>query len=235
MKRLVGTTLSAILLVSLCLAQKSLKPWTEWKEAEAKKLLDNSPWAHTIESFDAGQESKATTATNPLATADERLNDAVLLTKVRLLSAKPVRQAFLRWVEARQKSPNPKLTESLQKLVEQSYEDWIVIAVQPEKKDGSVPYNEMTELTKATTAGLQAHVWLQTSKGKSERVLLKEYMPPGNDGLGARFIFPRKLNGKEFVVPENGHLKFHAELPQRINLEWGFKISDLFYEGKLEY
>jgi len=88
-------------------AQWDKKPYTEWTEKDAQKLLNDSPWART-QSFDSPMElykgpqtgrqgtSTATTARPP---------DAIrLFFRVRFLSAKPVRQALSRMIELKQKA-----------------------------------------------------------------------------------------------------------------------------------
>jgi hypothetical protein len=45
-------------------------------------------------------------------------------------------------------------------------------------------------------------------------VFLQEYQPPRNDGLGARFIFPRLIDDKPYNTAESGEIHFVSELSQ---------------------
>jgi hypothetical protein len=66
----------------------------------------------------------------------------------------------------------------------------------------------------------------------SQRVFLQEYRPPSGDGMGAIFIFPRIVNSKPILDRKSGEVRFYGEFP-RLNMR--FKVSDLMYEGVLEY
>jgi len=61
-----------------------------------------------------------------------------------------------------------------------------------------------------------------------------DYKPPINDGLGAKFIFPRSVGGRPFLV-ESGSVRFFVQLTDKITLNLTYKVSDMFYEGHLEY
>lgn len=55
------------------------------------------------------------------------------------------------------------------------------------------------------------------------------------DGMGAKFLFPRALKDEPFVTPQSGYLRFYAEMDKNIKLNMRFKVSELMYDGKLEY
>src|SRR5262249_10927572 len=92
---------------------------------------------------------------------------------------------------------------------------------------------EPNDFRLSTTTKLQSHTWLQVDKG--ERIFLLEYQPPGKDGLGAKFIFPRTINGAPVIKPGDGSLQFFSELSPKLQLKCDFIIRTLEYEGKLEY
>ncbi|HEV2664599.1 MAG TPA: hypothetical protein VG324_06800, partial [Blastocatellia bacterium] len=64
---------------------------------------------------------------------------------------------------------------------------------------------------------------------------LEQYMAPINDGMGAKFVFPRKLDNELFVNEQSGFLRFYSEMGKNLKLNMRFKISDMMYEGRLEY
>jgi len=76
--------------------EKKTKPWTEWMDKDAKKILAESPWAHTqIEPDTAQIFYSATGASGGSATPQGRSalsqpNPANF--HIRLLSARPIRQ-----------------------------------------------------------------------------------------------------------------------------------------------
>ena len=101
-----------------------------------------------------------------------------------------------------------------------------------------VTWNEQTgrvtrafERWKATDTDIRAY--LERNDGK--RVFIEEYTPPGSDGFGARFIFPRTLDGKPFLTPEHTLVRFVSELDSQIKLRMDYKVSEMMLDGKLEY
>ena len=74
-----------------------------------------------------------------------------------------------------------------------------------------------------------------------QRVFLQEYRAPSGDGMGAIFIFPRMVNDKPLLDPKSGEVRFYAEFPklggndQQIRLNVRFKVSELMYDGILDY
>jgi len=60
-------------------------------------------------------------------------------------------------------------------------------------------------------------------------------MPPTNDGLGAKFVFARNFEGKPFLSSEFSQVRFYSEVSKSVKLDQRFKISDMQYNGKLEY
>lgn len=228
----------------------SKKPYTEWSENQANKLLNDSPWAQThafsdtSKAFntDLGRQSQSSTASS-VVTVNFR---------VRFLSSRPVRQAISRLAAVRQKGELPPQRASfLKALAEAPFPDYVIVAVTCDSDRGSDMLQQANEtLRKATTAELANKTYLLTNDG--QRVYLKEYQAPRNDGLGARFIFPRIVNGKEILTSEGGEMVFHAEMGGGSELNSGvvtkdsehgygftlhtrYKVKEMKFGGKLEY
>jgi hypothetical protein len=62
----------------------------------------------------------------------------------------------------------------------------------------------------------------------------RDFKPPISDGLGAKFVFPRQVDGQPFLT-ETGDVRFFAQLSDKITLNTKYKLQDMVYEGKLEY
>src|SRR5687767_3576379 len=104
---IVAVIACAILLSSsLVLAQKNEKPWTEWTQKEAEKVLSSSPWAQTQNDTDT-REMFFSPTNDPRARGRTTENDSSRLANgatnqsvnvkfiVRFFSARPVRQALV--------------------------------------------------------------------------------------------------------------------------------------------
>ncbi|HXI74812.1 MAG TPA: hypothetical protein VNG94_04455, partial [Pyrinomonadaceae bacterium] len=147
MRRILVTCSALILFAASASAQKT-KPWTEWSEKEAEKILNDSAWGQTqseIKETQQGSESAitATTAarredTNTKAAANvesgEKKAPAMSLHyRVRLLSAKPIRAAFVRMLEI-QGAPAERVAQ-LRTFVDRDFGDIIVVTITMDGND----------------------------------------------------------------------------------------------------
>jgi hypothetical protein len=91
----------------------------------------------------------------------------------------------------------------------------------------------MQVIESAATGTLKNTTYLERNDGK--RVFLEQYVPPGKDGFGARFIFPRMVDERPFLSTEFNDVRFVSEFGTSIKLNMRFKVSDMMLDGKLEY
>jgi hypothetical protein len=86
----------------------------------------------------------------------------------------------------------------------------------------------------SSTETLKQNIYL-ISQG-SGRVELKEYFPPSSDGTGAKFVFPRTVNGTAIVQPGDREINLEFYFPpvdQKLFIK--FKAEELSYQGELSY
>lgn len=215
-------------------AQKKFKPWNEWSEKDALKMLNDSPWGqtqtdtNTSEMFFSPTSDRARNASRDQQGA---MNQAVNLNfRIRFLSAKPIRQAIARQISLK----TPQMEEQMKGFAEQTSDQYIVVAVDYDSTDRRMLGPAMQAFTSANVGILKNNTYLEIKDGK--RIFLDKYMPPSSDGLGAKFVFPRQAEGKPFVTPDSGYLRFYTEIPNTsVKLNMRFKIQDMTYDGKLEY
>ncbi len=245
MRKFAVTFLCLCLLTLAVGAQKKMKPWTEWSEKEALKILNDSAWGQTQTdtnmsemfykptantSAGRGAASSSSSGDSNDRNAQGALNQATNLNyRIRLFSARPVRQAFAR----RLMLQNPQLTEQLKAFAEQRSAEYIVVAVDYDSSDRRFLGPAMQAFSSANEGVLKNNTYLETKNGK--RVFLQQYKAPINDGLGAKFVFPRQVSGEPFITAESGYLRFYTEVTKDIKLNMRFKVSDLMFEGQLEY
>ncbi len=120
----------------------------------------------------------------------------------------------------------------------------------------------MQALNSAVTSVLKNSVYLERKDGK--RIFLSDYVPPGKDPFGARFIFSRTVEGQPFITADSGSLRFHAEYENKVpldaistgrtgstsrqtnstiqtdsafklKLDMKFKVAEMIYNGELEF
>ncbi len=220
-------------------AQWNDKPYTRWSEDEARKLLNDSPWgqtqAYTDTSLEFGTGPKATTGISGTTTRTTVDYSARRIDfRIRLLSSKPIRQAFSRLVEIKQKNaPGDQLAAQLKAFANAEIPDYIIVALDCDSKEARTELQEARALLdNRKTADLKNKTYLSV---RGERVFLVEYQPPKKDGFGARFIFPRLVDGKPFITPESGEVQFYSEFAENLTFNIRYKIKDMIFQGKLEY
>lgn len=232
------------MVVSLGLAQK--KPWTEWTKKDVEKTLNDSAWGQTQSEGSDSSSSTQTSAITQVAApraADREVSQrqgesgegkpsTVVKFHVRFLSAKPVRAAFARMVLLTKPQADEALATQLQAFVDRDFADYIVVSVGVEVGDQKMATPVMRAFSAATTEALQKNVYLERKDGK--KLFLMEYRAPTEDGMGAKFVFPRKFEGQPFLS-ENDSVRFIAQLNEKMKLNTRYKLSDMLYEGKLEY
>ena len=244
---------TSLLFASIGVSQE--KPWTEWSRAEAEKILNHSAWGQTQTDTDTSemvytpttqgggasstrsQTIRGTTErqsiTNNRATQGATNQPVSVNYHVRLLSARPVRQAFLRFMELSQKNLDPEILKGLRMFAERDFSEYIVVAVTFDSTDGRFSGPVLQAFASATIGTLKNQTYLERKDGK--RLFLMEYRAPINDGLGAKFIFPRLVDEVNFLKVDSGSVRFFSEVTSQIKLNVTYKMSDMMYQGQLEY
>src|SRR5574338_496853 len=151
---------------------------------------------------------------------------------LRLFSARPIRQAFVRMIQLQRKELPSDTVARLNAFAEVASEDSIIIAVTVENPDANMLGKAMQIIRNATTAELKNTTYLERGDGK--RVFLEQYTPPGGDGFGARFIFPRMVDGKPFLSEDFTIVRFVSTVDSSIKLHMTYKVKDMMLDGKLE-
>ena len=226
-------------------AQNSAKPWSEWSKKEVEKMLNDSAWSQTQVEEKKEQPPQNVEAVTQVAanrSADRQMNrtgesgetkaQPSVKYHVRFLSAKPVRAAFARMVLLSKTQPDEALTGQLQGFIDRSFADYIVVSVGVEVSDAKVAEQLMHALGMATADALKQNVYLERKDGK--KLYLMEYRAPTEDGMGAKFVFQRVVDGQPFLS-ETDSVRFVAQFNERMKLNTRYKLSDMLYDGKLEY
>ena len=236
----------AILFIAVPAAAQKTKPWTEWTEKEAAKILNDSAWGQTQTEVSEAAEPSSVSAVTPTTAArreDQRISSASntesgeskarasINYRVRFLSAKPVRAAFVRMIELQ--GATPERVAELRPFVDRDFGDYIVITLSVDGTDRKRLGPSTEEIKSAEEATLQKSAYLERKDGT--RVFLTNFRAPAQDGLGAKFVFPRVVDGKPFIEAGSGEFKFVLELGKTIKINRKFKVSEMMYDGKLEY
>ena len=250
-----ATVLLVILSSSVVISQWRPGPWVEMPRRNAEKLVSDSPWAQTQVDTDvsemffsptragtpssgrststSGQQASQSSINNKRSDRGA-VNEAVEIRyRICFLSARPVREAFAKLVLLSQRNPDNDLMQRLHSFVRRDFSSYIVIAVTIDSNDNRFLGPVMQQVNSATTGTLKNKVYLERPDGK--HLFLNDYHAPVADGLGAKFIFPRKVNGENFLDLKSQSVRFVAEFSDNVKLNMQFKVSDMIYDQKLEY
>ena len=239
MKKKVAIALMA-LMAAAAVAQKNDGPWAEWSKKDCEKLISDSPWAKTQTDTDTSEmfftpgSGGPDVGRNSAGNRDFHgaTNQAVNVQfVVRFFSARPVRQALARLMEINNKPPAD-VVAKLHQFAEMQSTNSIIVTVTFVSNDQRYSGVVMQQFNSAATGSLKNDAYLQRSDAK--QLFLEEYVPPGKDGFGARFIFLRAIDGEPFIKDATGELRFYAKYPNGIKIDRRFKLADMMYQGQLE-
>ncbi len=223
-------------------AQKNEKDWTKWTKKEADKILSNSPWAQnqtdtdTSEMFFSPTTDPTKRSAPPTQRDEDRLaqgatNQSVNVKFViRFFSARPIRQALIRRLEL-ENNPPPDVLARMRDFANLQSND-IIITVSTESSDQRSERAVMQLFNSAVTGTLKNDTYLERN---GKRLFLSEYVPPGKDGFGAKFVFSRHLDETLFIADNTGEVRFYSKFEKGPKIDRRFKVADMMYQGALEY
>lgn len=222
--------------LAACSVAGQKRPWKDWSRKDAEKVLNDSPWAHPQIDMELSDPNRLNRS-RVVGTGDEevrtRMSGERAVYAIRFLSARPVRQAFVRLMQLQTKDYPADVIERMNAFAEKKPDDSIVIAVTIEGPD-SKPIEKVMNVLRTTNTGLlRSNTYLERSDGK--RVYLTDYAPPGRDGFGARFIFPRSADGQPFLTTGFSTVRFIADLGSSIKFDMTYKLKDMLTDGVLEF
>jgi len=224
------------------IGQNQEKSWKEWSKKDAEKVLTDSAWAHVQVDTDTSEmffqpttDSRSGRAPNGNSRLEQgATNQATSIQyAIRFFSARPVRQAFMRIIQSQRKDLEPDVVARMNSFAEVPAGESIIIAVTIEGTDKRSLGKVMQIVESAATGTLKNTTYLERNDGK--RLFLQEYVPPGKDGFGARFIFPRMVDERPFLTTDFQDVRFVSEFGTAVKLNMRFKVADMMVDGKLEY
>ena len=256
LKLATATIITAIVAAGIGAQQPTA--WTEWSPKDAEKILNDSPWGQTQTDTNTSEMVYSPTVGSAAGSASNRparttgirdeqadrnrnrategaYNQAVTINyRVRFLSARPVREAFATTILQRQPAASSaQAKREMQQFVDRNFGDYIVVAVTYDASDQRLAGKAFQDFSAAMADTIKNNTYLERKDGK--RIFLMDYRAPIDDGIGARFVFPRVVDGRPFLNGESGDVRFYSEVGANVKLNLHFKVADMVYHGKLEY
>ena len=234
--------LAALLLLALVLTTFAddfweTKPFTEWNEPEAMKMLSQSPWSRTLlvlgGTLSAAQAANRVTDLPSLSTTGAGRGTGVgqagsgygsggdsVSVYVSWFSSGRIRQALGRLAQIRNHTPE----SEIKKFVEQPSEDYQICVAGP----------VLEAFNSLSLDDFKPKTFLASKKNKSKTLPLKSYAAPKerSDGM-AVFSFERQLDGEPAFGLEDQEVEFVAQ-GKKIVLKASFKLAKMMNAGNLD-
>lgn len=232
--------LALFLVMAATAAAQEGKSWTDWSKKDVQKMLNDSAWGQTYTQLPPERtDTTVITNTRPgmvgsrSGESGEPPASKSIHYRARLLSARPVREAFSRFVLLAQPSAGADLKEQLQAFIDRDFGDFLVIAWSAESEDARAQKGFEAVLMRLNAEVLKDKVTLERKDGKSAALI--DYKVPGSDGMGGKLVFSKTLDGQPFLAGGDETLKLNIQLNEKQKMTFRFKASAMNYNGKLEY
>jgi len=213
MRRVFYFVLSAIFLAAGSTAYGAdfweAKQYDTWSQKECSKLLEDSPWVEDLTLVAEGIQLSAG--------ASDDGQQFTIKYQIQFRSALPIRQALVRQMQLAQKydtlGPEQKqqFDQSAKTFLSADFSDAVVVYL-TYKSNSQDKTREIDRYWQAQTMDLLKNtVFLRNSKG--EQVALAKFIAPQGAERSFQFIFPRLINGKPFITPEDKSLQLEFSYP----------------------
>lgn len=224
-----GLLLIILTLNVTCWGAECLRPFQQWTLEEAVAVLNESSW---------GRQTTYTRVVEGVGSGIVGEKEIFSTFYTRLLSARPVREAFARVAQINHsydelpETEKQRFDELTRPGLELDFSDWIVVAVSFRSNHPDYERRVSRYLATATAESLKNRVFLSTES--HPRVHLAAYYAPKGDGIGAKFVFPRFLDDVPVVTQDDGRLVFEFDAPVADpELAVDFSISEMIVDGEL--
>jgi hypothetical protein len=213
------------------------KDYREWTQKECAKMLEDSPWAKQLKWQKTMQSDKDDAATlggdSPYINYQAQLNTAL-----------PIRQAIIRQqqlankydsLSAEQKQQFDKNADTYLSAIPG---DTIIVKINYSTNNSNYDQDLARNWQSKTTELLQNSVFLIPSKGA--KVRLARFAVAQGSLREFQFAFPRQVDGKDVIGPEDKSFKLQFPCPIVSGLGDGngyydFKLEKMQMQGKIVF
>jgi hypothetical protein len=236
-RRMKKLTLGAVF--SLCILIVSLsnaagsgftgEPFHKWSLDTAVKVLNSSPWAKQ-ETF-----TRVIGGVGSGVSGEKEIYSTFYL---RFLSARPIREAYARvqQIQHGYDRMSPEERHAFERLQQQNLDlnssEWIVVSVSFRSNDPNQENTVRNFFRNQTVNTLKNKVYLSTPLLSQVEII--DYFPPREESIGAKFVFPRTVNGIQVISPDCSHITIEllgiASVP---DFRSTFAVRQMLVDGQL--
>ncbi len=222
----------ALLALCRCVlpAAESLHPndFRTWSLEKAVAILTQSPWA---------RQETYTNIIGGIGSGISGEKEIYSTFFVRFLSARPIREAYARVRQIQ--SGYDRLDSKGKREFDLTLEPglsldssrWIVVSVAFRSNDSNTELRIRQFLEMQTTGTIKPRAFLSSSM--FPQVGLAAYFPPKEDEVGARFVFPRFVDGSPVISKDDATVVFELDIPGfSPTLRSKFRVPEMLSNGE---
>ena len=204
--------------------------YQSWSLTQAIQVLNSSPWA---------RHETYTQVISGVGSGVSGEKEIFNTFYVRFLSAKPLREALVRvqqlefGYEELSDGDRQRFDQFARDSLLSGFGDWIVVAVSFRSNDPNEESSVRRFFEKETPETLKNKAFLSTEQ--FSQVRMHTYFPPRDEGIGAKFVFPRESDGAPIVSETSESITFELlDVPAASpRLRARFRVKDMLVNGKL--
>jgi len=213
-------------------ALRAEEPRPRWPLSKAIQVLNSSPWARqeTYTRVIAGVGSGVS--------GEKEIFNTFY---VRFLSARPILEAVVRIQQLQYgydglaDADKRRFDEYAAAELLSGFEDWIVVSVGFRSNDPNEESRVRRFFQKETAETIRNKAFLSTDR--LSQVRIRTYFPPREEGIGAKFVFPRQIDGVPIVSATCKTVAFELlEVPAASpRLRARFAVKDMLVNGRVTF
>ena len=203
--------------------------YSNWSLSEALGLLNNSSWA---------RQETYTQVIGGIGSGIQGEKEIYNTFFVRFLSAIPIRQAYARVKQIHlgydklTEVEKKKATEEIQQGLELDVSQWIVVAVTFRSNNLNQQSRVEQFFQSNTLETLKTRVFLSTDS--FPKLYPSAYYPPKEESVGAKFVFPRKVDNIPVITADDEMIVFELDvIGMEPDLRAIFSVPDMIVDGVL--
>ncbi len=200
-----------------------------WSLPEAVEILTKSAWV---------RQETFTRVVGGVGSGIQGEKEIYSTYFVRLLSAEPVRKAYARvqlinlGYDQLPDEEKQRVDHQIAEIVDLDVSKWIIVAVCFRSNDHNRESGFDRFLERQSLETLKNRAYLSTES--FPRIQLDAYYPPREASVGAKFVFPRNLEGVPVVTTDDETIVFEFDTPgNEPVLRAIFPVQNMIISGKL--
>jgi hypothetical protein len=208
------------------------EPFSKWSLDKAVQLLNTSPWAKQ-ETF-----TRVIRGVGSGVSGEKEIYNRFY---VRLLSARPIREAYARIQQIQHgydrmpAKEKERFAKAQMPNLDWDSSQWIVVSVGFRSNDPNEESDVRRFFQSETVKTLKNKVFLSTAS--SPQVELSAYVPQREESVGSKFVFPREVNGVPVITRECTDITLEllnvtADIPR---LRAIFAVKPMIVDGQLVF